>query len=517
MVISFFKKNIDLVYMLIIVIFSFIFFYNFNAISPVNDEIVFENDLAIFYTAGIAMKRGLVLYKDLFDHKGPYVYFLFYIASLISEVNHMGVYILFSIFFSILFIIIYKIILLYTENKSISFLTSISSLLYMFNDFTSYANLSPENIIYLYIAMSVYLFLSERKKYYAGETVNDYKNIFIIGIFAGFILMSKYSLVLLLIPIIVIYMTDIIKHKNIKKLIFMLLFGLLGVAVGLTPAMIYIFKNNILKDFIEAYIVFNTKYLGDKFILVKRYTGYTESLLEILNSFKIVFLMSFVSIYIMYKKYKTTINIIITNKADKILNKENLIFYILCSLFSIICIMITKRSYSYYTSILVIGFIPLCYFILNKLSKLIKYKIVFSICTICLLYFISYSFIGNRILRRSAEYKSIKDFKNFYVEAKNRIEKDDIKFLSISIPNYYLVFNEIPASKYFIRPMIERTKFKDYYESIEEDVYNFKYDIFVLSYTGDFATYFSDEFYDFVRNNYEVVGTINYDKILIKK
>ena len=125
MVISFLKKNIDLVYMLIIVIFSFIFFYNFNAISPVNDEIVFENDLAIFYTAGIAMKRGLALYKDLFDHKGPYVYFLFYIASLISEVNHMGVYILFSIFFSILFIIIYKIILLYTENKSISFLTSI--------------------------------------------------------------------------------------------------------------------------------------------------------------------------------------------------------------------------------------------------------------------------------------------------------------------------------------------------------------------------------------------------------
>ena len=518
MLVNILKKHIELVHMLIIIIFSFVFFYNFNAISPVNNEIVFENDLAIFYTAGLSMKRGLVLYRDLFDHKGPYIYFLFYIASLIGEVNHIGLYILFSTLFSILFIFIYKIIFLYTDNKNISLLTALSSILYMFNDWTSYANVSPENIIYLYVAISIYLFLNDRKKNYEGKKNNTYLNIFIIGIFAGFILMSKYSLVLLLIPIIVIYMIDIIKNKDVKKLFFMFLFGYLGVLTGLMPGIIYIFKNNIFKDFVEAYIIFNTKYLGDKFILVKRYTGYTESLFEILNNFKFVFLMCVVSLYIMYKKYNTNITVN-PNNSDEIKKfyKEKILSYILLVIFSIISIMITKRSYSYYTSILVVGFVPLCYICINFILKLTKYKKVVTIWIIYLLYFISYSFIGNRIVNRKYEYSEINDFKNFYTEAKNRIKKDDINFLSISIPNYYIVFDEVPASKYFIRPMIERARFKDYYENIEKDVYNYKYDIFVLSYTGDFATYFSDEFYDFVRDNYEVVGILNQDKILIKK
>ena len=94
------KKHIDLVNMLLIAVFSFLFFYNFNAISPVNDEVVFENDLALFYTAGVSMKRALVLYKDIFDHKGPYVFILYYLASLLGEMHHIGLYIFFSIFYS---------------------------------------------------------------------------------------------------------------------------------------------------------------------------------------------------------------------------------------------------------------------------------------------------------------------------------------------------------------------------------------------------------------------------------
>ena len=521
MILDFFKKHIDIIHMTIIVIFSFVFFYNFNAISPVNNEIVFENDLAIFYTAGLSMKRGLVLYRDLFDHKGPYIYFLFYLSSVLGEINHIGMYILFSFIFSILFIIIYKIIIICTGNKNISLLTSLSSILYMFNDFTSYANLSPENIIYLYIAICIYLFLKNREKFYNDEKVNDYRTIFFIGIFAGFILMSKYSLVSLLLPIIIIYLIDIVKNKNYKKLFYMFIYGMLGVIVGLMPAIIYIFKNNIINDFIEAYVLFNTKYLGDKFILVKRYVGYTASLLEMIDKFKIVLIMSFISIFIMHKFYTTNTyvkqNVNKKIKKDEEYKNEIKLFYILSVLLSIFNIMLTKRSYSYYTSILVVGFIPVCYFIIDKVLKLTKYKIAFSVWIVYLLYFISYSFIGNRIVNRKYEYKGIDDFKKYYIEAKNSIKKENISFLSISIPNYYLIFDEVPASKYFIRPMIERARFNDYYENIEEDVYNFKYDIFVLSYTGDFATYFSDEFYDFVRENYEVVSVLNQDKILVRK
>ena len=516
MLINFLKKHIDIIHITIIVIFSFVFFYNFNAISPVNDEIVFENDLALFYTAGVSMKRGLVLYKDLFDHKGPYVFILYYLASLIGESHHIGLYIFFSIFYSIIAIFIYKIIFIYTENRNISFLASLTTFLYMFNDFTSYANMSAEHSTYLYVVLSMYLFLKNRKEHYDGKKTNDYINIFLIGILAGIILMVKMNNVLMVLPIAIIYLIDIIKNKNYIKIFYMMVFGLIGVIVGVLPGLIYIIKNNAFNDFVETYLVFNTKYLGDKFILFKRYTGYTESLFEVLDKFKIVLLMSFVSIFIMYKKYKNNINIS-TNDNNKTFNKEKYIFYLMSIIFTIINILLMKRSYSYYTCVLVIGFIPLSYYIIYLISKIIKNNIISSIIIISIMYIISYMYIGNSIIERKIKYKDINTYRTIYSLAKEEIAKNKINFLSISSPNYYLAFDEVPASKYYIRPMIERTRFKDYYESIEKDVYNFKYDIFVLSYAGDFATYFSDEFYDFVRDNYEWCATIDNDKIFKKR
>lgn len=509
------KKHIDLVNMLLIAVFSFLFFYNFNAISPVNDEVVFENDLALFYTAGVSMKRVLVLYKDIFDHKGPYVFILYYLASLLGEMHHIGLYIFFSIFHATLAIFIYKIILIYKDNKNIALLTALSTFLYIFNDFTSYANMSAEHSTYLYVVISMYLFLKNRKKYYDNVEVNDYKNIFFIGIFAGIILMVKMNNVLMVLAIAIIYLIDIIKNKNYKKILLMLFFGILGVVTGILPGLIYLMKHNALKEFIETYIIFNTKYLGSEFILFRRYTGYTESLFEILNKFKIVFLMSFLSIFIMYKNLK---KYSVNGEANSF-HKEKFVFYLLSVVFTIVNIMLMKRSYSYYTCVLVIGFVPLSYYIISLISKIIKNYIASGIVVISVLYIISYLFIGNNIILRKHQYKDINSFRvafNNYKEENNLMNKQ-IKFLSISSPNYYLVFDEVPACKYYVRPMIERARFKDYYETIENDVYNFKYDIFVLSYAGDFATYFSDEFYDFVRDNYKVLATINNDKLLVKR
>ena len=38
-------------------------------------------DANIFFTMGKSMFRGKVLYRDVFDHKGPVLYFLYGLAS----------------------------------------------------------------------------------------------------------------------------------------------------------------------------------------------------------------------------------------------------------------------------------------------------------------------------------------------------------------------------------------------------------------------------------------------------
>ena len=172
-----------------------------------------------------------------------------------------------------------------------------------------------------------------------------YTPIYFIGIFAGIILMVKMNNVLMVLAIAIIYLIDIIKNKNYKKIFFMLIFGILGVITGILPGLIYLLKHNALKEFIETYIIFNTKYLGSEFILFRRYTGYTESLFEILNKFKIVFLMSFLSIFIMYKNLK---KYSVNDKAN-LFHKEKFIFYLLSVIFTIVNIMLMKRYYLYYT------------------------------------------------------------------------------------------------------------------------------------------------------------------------
>ena len=53
---------------------------------PFNDWV----DANIFFTMGKGMMNGRVLYRDLYDHKGPLLYFIHGIAYLISNKSFLG-------------------------------------------------------------------------------------------------------------------------------------------------------------------------------------------------------------------------------------------------------------------------------------------------------------------------------------------------------------------------------------------------------------------------------------------
>jgi hypothetical protein len=51
------------------------------------------DDVNSYFTMGKGMMNGLVIYRDLYEQKGPYLYFLYGLAYLISHRTFAGVFI----------------------------------------------------------------------------------------------------------------------------------------------------------------------------------------------------------------------------------------------------------------------------------------------------------------------------------------------------------------------------------------------------------------------------------------
>ena len=62
---------------------------------PMNDWV----DVNCFFTVGRGILHGLTPYKDLYEQKGPLIYFLFAIAGTVSESSFLGVYLMEGLFF----------------------------------------------------------------------------------------------------------------------------------------------------------------------------------------------------------------------------------------------------------------------------------------------------------------------------------------------------------------------------------------------------------------------------------
>ncbi len=64
---------------------------------PMNDWV----DVNCFFTVGRGISHGLVPYRDLYDQKGPLLYFVYALAALISEHSFLGVFVIETLLFAL--------------------------------------------------------------------------------------------------------------------------------------------------------------------------------------------------------------------------------------------------------------------------------------------------------------------------------------------------------------------------------------------------------------------------------
>lgn len=208
-------------------------------------------DTAVFQTVGYMMKRGFLPYVNTFDHKGPLLYLIHYLGSLINTNTGVGIFQLINYYVTFLFA--YKIAR-FKLNRVESVFTLLVGSIILLNNHKEVADV--EEFSMGFICVSLYIFLN-----YLIRNKTSYKKIFIAGFCCGAVFMIKMNQVSCWIVFSIYIFIELIRnrdYKELKRFTAMFIAGFLSIVLLLV---IWLLCKGCLSAAISDYIVFNFKYI----------------------------------------------------------------------------------------------------------------------------------------------------------------------------------------------------------------------------------------------------------------
>ena len=236
------------------------------------------NDANLFFTVGRGIKSGLVLYRDMYEQKGPALYFIHAFCSLISDRTFTGVWLLETGMCFIFITFAFKTVKLFikdTDKNNTVFITlPVCALIYVSNMF--HLGDSCEELCFPLLTVVLYMSLKALR---TDKTLPSYKETLIMGLICGLIFWIKYNLCAFIIGTVVFYLIYAIVTKQIKKMLMSALVFLAGFIIISLPVLIYFISNNALSDLYTSYFYNNIfVYTGisnaDKPLLQRVLTGF---------------------------------------------------------------------------------------------------------------------------------------------------------------------------------------------------------------------------------------------------
>ena len=221
----------------------------------------YGQDSALFSLLGKAIVSGKTIYKDLFDHKGPILFFIQAFGWLLG--GRGGIFLLQIIFGTVNIIFLFEIWKeTRTENHSLLNLFVIFIIGYAeyFNTL-AYGNLSEEYSL-PFITGCIYLFIK-----YAKNTEAQCEHPALYSLLYGvafavlaFIRLNNAVTICAGVFVIMIYL---IYKKKYKNLFINILSGITGFVLVAVPVIVYFYNKNALYDMIYATFIHNFKYVQD--------------------------------------------------------------------------------------------------------------------------------------------------------------------------------------------------------------------------------------------------------------
>lgn len=431
-------------------IYCFILAFLFLMIASKNSFLYRINDWVdanAFFTVGKGMVRGYVPYLDLFEQKGPLLYLIYGVGSLISYKSFFGVFLLEVISFSIFLYYAYKVITLFFEEKKAYFILPIFILCILTLNSFSHGGSAEEFTLPFLMISSYYLVAYLKSK----DILISKKVVFGVGFLAGCVLWLKYTLLgfwfgwMLCIFGLECYHG---KYKEAFKNCFIFLFGML---VATIPWLIYFGINHATDSLWNVYFIVN----------MNAYPKSVSLLDKIFKTFNLLYKNLFLNI-------RTFLGIIVGFlllfiKGDNWGKKGATLSLFTCLLTTGIFIYIGGTNYHYYPFILspflLVGFLVLFSYFKNiKWEKLIIPCVLLSII-------MTYILCGNTkmIFLQKEDYAQYR-----FAEIINKSSDKTILNYGFLDGGFYTVTGNKPEFYYFMKNNISYKKYPEMMNSQNE-------------------------------------------------
>lgn len=224
---------------------------------PMNDW----DDAQSFFTVGKSMMRGKVPYRDLFEHKGPYLYFIYGLASLLFETSFYGVYIMECISLTVFLYFSMRTMMLFCKEKSAMLM--IPLLAYATCSVNSfYWGGAAEEFCLPFLAISLY----DALRYMKDRELPSARILIVNGVCAGIIGLIKYTMLGFHFAWMLMFIILLIYKKEWKKIFTSSMLFLTGMITAMIPWFIYFGLQGALDEWFYCYIYTNLFMYGGRMI-----------------------------------------------------------------------------------------------------------------------------------------------------------------------------------------------------------------------------------------------------------
>ena len=212
------------------------------------------DDANCFFTLGRGIIRGMVPYRDLYEQKGPLLYFIYALAALISERSFTGAWIIECIMASLFSVFSWKTVKLYVDpNKfAITLMPLFLGLIYTSRLFNYGGN--AEELCFPLLTIALYFGLKAIVK---GDGLPEKKDALVCGLITAALFWIKYTFIGFMAGFCLYILILSIKQKTFNTLWSLVWRFIAGFVILTVPILLYFLANGALKSLWEAYFYNN--------------------------------------------------------------------------------------------------------------------------------------------------------------------------------------------------------------------------------------------------------------------
>lgn len=213
------------------------------------------DDANSYFSVGKALFNGKMPYRDVFDQKGMYLYFLYGLAYLVSHTTFLGVFLLEVLLAAVDLLGIFKILQLYVKRECALFMAP-ATLAAAFCSKSFYWGGSAEEICYPFLIWGLYFSLDYFKNDYPEKEMSRQK-IFIGGILAGIVANIKFTVLGFFFAWMMCVAFAFLVRKDFFGAVKACMIFLLGMTIPFVPWLVYFGVQKGLQEWYFGYVYVN--------------------------------------------------------------------------------------------------------------------------------------------------------------------------------------------------------------------------------------------------------------------